>query len=389
MDQKSTSTSQATRDTLPRTMADITPLEPPVDEFPTSSDRMEIDSKGTDKHETLATLQTHTPPETPVLPHVDSIAPNVGHDLPLFPDTPPRDHNRSPSPLLRSFEDKITFNQHDESGERFHPSAYGFHRHSEPTAYPSILGINTAQDALEYWGACVEEQRRWHRQLELPTPAKSAKGSRRDPTSTQQLSRLNRLSGVGKARSASPRPMPKAVAVATVTTPPPPPRKPSAPRKRVAKPKAASEGPSEGSQNQKKHTRAAPTKNVSTQKWTEIEDFTPPLSTLDNQSYEVKWDGQPKDISGEADLEHLHELEVKWASKLRLDPAQYLATKRLIFRERVAYLRADKTFTKTAAQGAARLDVNKLSRLHSAFQAVGWFDEKHFRRFLPDSPMQE
>lgn len=399
MEREQEGPTRAKPDKLPKTMADITPLEPRVDDFNTSNEQAGTASKHVNGDETLPSLQIHTPPETPEhypLPHVSAIAGDVDNDPPLYPDTPLRDRNRSLSPLLGDEDyagkklSKATQllelterNEHSLSSERFRRNSYSPHRRTETATYPGILGIKSAQDALDFHRSCVEEQKRFHAVLALPAPARSSKGSRRDATSTQQLSRLNRSAGISKPRSISPRPVPKPVA--TTATPAPiatQPRKASATKKRVTKPKASSEGPSETAPGQKKHTRAAPTKNVSTQKWTEIEDFTPPLSTLDGKSYDIKWDGSIKDISGEPDVQHLHDLEARWASKLRLDPRQYLATKRLIFKERVAYLRQNKAFTKTAAQSSARLDVNKLSRLHMAFDSVGWFDEKHFQQFL-------
>ena len=378
-------------------MADITPLEPPVDSFMSDVQPSDVDTKSTtSKGEILASLQTHTPPETPELPHVSTIAADVGQDRPLFPDSPPRDPSRSLSPLIRSYEQlstSIDRNEQEQSSERFHGSSFDQYRQTEATTFPAILGINNAQDALDYHRSLMEEQRRLRRELAfaLPPPARSAKGSRRDATSSQQVSRLNGAAAICKPRAvAATRPAPRP----TATTSTPPPRKASAPKKNSAtkstsapkrdsaRPKATSEGPSDSSHGQKKHTRAAPTKNVASQEWRAIEDITPPLSILDGKTHEIKWDGNKRDISEEPDIEFLHPLEVRWASKLRLDPGQYIATKRLIFNEKLRFLRAGKNFSKTAAQQVAKLDVNKLSRLHEAFEAVGWFDEKWFHQYL-------
>lgn len=393
MEQQSPSSTQQKKEKTARTMADITPLEPSIDSFSTSIEQADDGGNTMGKGEVLPSLQTHTPPETPELPHVSTIAANAGDDPYLFPDSPLQDRTRSLSPLIKAYDNldtrsllerRIDRNEHPTSSERFRGSSFDLHRQTESSTYPAILGIRNAQDAIEFHRSCVEEQLRWRRELALPPLARSAKASQRDVTSTQQVSRLNRSAGISKPRSVSPRPIPRPVATATASAPRAHPHRASTSHKKKAakSPKAVSEGPSEASNGQKKHTRAAPTKNVTQQQWTEIEDVTPPLSVLDGKTHEPKWDGNMRDISQEPDVEHLHELERRWASRLRLEPQQYLATKRLIFKERLAYLRAGKNFTKTAAQGVAKLDVNKLSRLHSAFDAVGWFDEKYFQQYL-------
>lgn len=363
-------------------MADITPMEPRIDSFVES---VEEPTTGAKLTRSLASLQTHTPPETPELPHISDLDAKSGVDLPLFPDSPLRDSSRSLSPLIRY----ISLNDREPatSNLRYHGRCDSQHDPVEPAVYPGILGIRTAQDALDYHRSCVEEQRRWHLELALPTPARSAVGAKRDVTSAQQLSRLNRSGGISKPRSISPRPIPQTVVATPTAASPrkaPAVRKTSAAGRRTpARAKATSEVPSEASHAQsKKHTRNAPTKKASNQDWTEIEDVTPPLSVLDGKTYQISWPGSTRDISDLPDLEHLHPLEIRWASRLRLDPKHYLAIKRLVFREKLAFLRQGKNFTKTAAQQAASVDVNKMSRLHEAFEAVGWFDERHFQQYL-------
>lgn len=299
---------------LPRTMADITPIEPRVDSFSTSIEQPEMQTKGTGEGETLASIQIHTPPETPELPHLSTIAPCNGQDPTLFPDSPLRDRSRSYSPLIiqvnkdpegKRLVEEMNLNEHEPSTERFHGSSFDQHRKN--ATYPGILGIRSAQDALDFHRSCVDEQKRWRAELALPAPALSAKGARRDVTSKEQVSRLNKSSGVSKPHAIPVRPTPKPVAVTTTL----PPRKATATKKRFSKAKATSEGPSETSQGRQKHTRAAPTKHVtvSAQKgWREIEDVSPPLSTLNGKSHETKWNGSMKDNSDEDDLEYLHEL---------------------------------------------------------------------------------
>lgn len=376
-------------------MADITPMEPPIDSFTTPSiEHADMEMKSTEKGETLASLQVHTPPETPEqLPPVSTMGRDLGNDPPLFPDTPMRGVSRSMSPLLPSYkepvgkqyEELINRNEHAESSERFFGSSYDVHRQKESSAFPGILGIKTRQEALSYHRSLVDEQRRWREALSLPAPTRTKIGARRDATSKQQLSRLNRSSGITKPRSVSPTPVNKPVAPVAAA----PPRKASKTTKaRTEKAKATSEGPSEAGSGQKKHTRAAPTKNVTNKEWRQIEDYSPPISILDGKAYDVRWHGNKIDLTDHPDVEHMHELEIKWASRLRLTPGQYLAIKRLIFRGKLNALRDGRSFTKTAAQNVASLDVNKLSRLHEAFDAVGWFDEKHFEQYLQPSAPQ-
>lgn len=136
-----------------------------------------------------------------------------------------------------------------------------------------------------------------------------------------------------------------------------------------------------------KPKRASPTKSISSRddnKWQELPDFSPPTSTLTDTGRTLKatWKGQPLDLSADEDRGSCTKDEVTVASVLRLSCAQYLSTKRRIFQARFNCLKEGKNFSKTQAQLACKIDVNKASRLHEAFEKVGWFDEKHFRHFL-------
>ena len=88
------------------------------------------------------------------------------------------------------------------------------------------------------------------------------------------------------------------------------------------------------------------------------------------------------DLDKDPDRELLHPQELAVAAKLRLSCAQYLTNKRKIFRARLQTLKDGKNFTKTAAQGACAIDVNKASQLWDAFNRVGWFDEKWYAAHL-------
>lgn len=115
-----------------------------------------------------------------------------------------------------------------------------------------------------------------------------------------------------------------------------------------------------------------------------LPDYCPPMSSLPNKpnSLKVEWKGQPIDLSHDAYASHLHLDEVALAGNLRLDCATYLTSKRRIFERRLQCLRTGKEFRKTDAQQACKIDVNKASKLWTAFDKVGWLDAQWVRRFL-------
>ena len=78
----------------------------------------------------------------------------------------------------------------------------------------------------------------------------------------------------------------------------------------------------------------------------------------------------------------LHPDEVTLAGNLRLDCATYLTSKRRIFERRLQCLRMGKECRKTDAQQACKIDVNKASKLWTAFDKVGWLDARFMRQFL-------
>ncbi|KAI4144232.1 MAG: hypothetical protein LQ340_006731 [Diploschistes diacapsis] len=112
----------------------------------------------------------------------------------------------------------------------------------------------------------------------------------------------------------------------------------------------------------------------------EIPDFSPALSTLpDNvRSLSVDWQGNALDLSCDPNRHLLHEAEVFLASRLRLTCASYLCVKRRIFVGRVNNFVREKKFTKTDAQSCGHIDVNKSSKIWTAYDKAGWFDRKYF-----------
>lgn len=115
-----------------------------------------------------------------------------------------------------------------------------------------------------------------------------------------------------------------------------------------------------------------------------LEDYCPPLRSLPakSNSLKVDWKGAPIDLSNDAHRDLLHPDEVTLAANLRLDCATYLTSKRRMFIKRLECLRIGKEFRKTDAQQACKIDVNKASKLWTAFEKVGWLDKTWVDRFL-------
>lgn len=116
-----------------------------------------------------------------------------------------------------------------------------------------------------------------------------------------------------------------------------------------------------------------------------LPDLAPPLETLsasNPKALKADWRGQMLDLSRDPHCHLLHDSEVNLAATLRLSCATYLCSKRRIFMARVDALRIGKEFRKTDSQQACHIDVNKASKLWTAFERVGWFKPEYFRRYL-------
>ncbi|KAJ5576332.1 hypothetical protein N7535_003258 [Penicillium sp. DV-2018c] len=115
-----------------------------------------------------------------------------------------------------------------------------------------------------------------------------------------------------------------------------------------------------------------------------LKDYSPPADTLGNNSKALKadWKGQMLDLSNDPDRHMLSPAELNLASTLRLSCATYICSKRRIFEARVRALGVGKEFRKTDAQQACKIDVNKASKLWTAYERVGWFDAEFFRQYL-------
>ncbi len=132
--------------------------------------------------------------------------------------------------------------------------------------------------------------------------------------------------------------------------------------------------------------RAPGTKRPEDTDYGSLPDYSPPLSTLPKnnpKSLKADWPSSNLlNLSNDPDSHRLHEAELNLASTLRLSCATYLCSKRRIFEGRLNALRIDKEFRKTDAQQACKIDVNKASKLWTAYDKVGWFDQRYFTHLL-------
>ena len=115
-----------------------------------------------------------------------------------------------------------------------------------------------------------------------------------------------------------------------------------------------------------------------------IYDYSPPISSLPDKynSLKVDWRGAPIDLDYDPHRHLLHRDELLLAANLRLDCATYLTSKRRIFKARLEALKIRKEFRKTDAQQACKIDVNKASKLWTAYEKVGWLHPKWVEKYL-------
>ncbi|KAJ9132355.1 SWIRM domain-containing protein [Pleurostoma richardsiae] len=114
-----------------------------------------------------------------------------------------------------------------------------------------------------------------------------------------------------------------------------------------------------------------------------LPDYCPPLASLPSKqnSLKVDWKGNALDLSNDPFRHLLHPDELALAAGLRLDCATYLTSKRRIFMRRLDCFRIGKEFRKTDAQQACKIDVNKASKLWTAYEKVGWLNKEWMRHF--------
>jgi hypothetical protein len=138
-----------------------------------------------------------------------------------------------------------------------------------------------------------------------------------------------------------------------------------------------------------KRMRAAAVKKEKPLRYEEVVNYCPPLNTLKvNAVKPFVQKGNRIDLSTDVDIRavgaELCELEVKFAEMNQLDINKYLINKRKIFEGRVRHhISGHKAFTKTHAQTAGIIDVNKASRMWEFYDQAGWLDMSHFKKFIP------
>jgi len=161
------------------------------------------------------------------------------------------------------------------------------------------------------------------------------------------------------------------------------PRIPRAPRVQKRTPKATAAEDFDSCVITSPRAPRAPT-NRDDVDYQSLDDFSPPISTLPNgaKSLKADWKGQLLDLSSDPDRHILPEAEYNLAATLRLSCATYLCSKRRIFQARVHCLKIGKEFRKTDAQQACKIDVNKASKLWSAYDRVGWFNTAYFQQYV-------
>ncbi|EDO15104.1 hypothetical protein Kpol_1071p11 [Vanderwaltozyma polyspora DSM 70294] len=116
-----------------------------------------------------------------------------------------------------------------------------------------------------------------------------------------------------------------------------------------------------------------------------LPDYSPSLSTLKGKPLNclsVEWKGSQMDLSTDLLKDQLHPSELVLAQILRLPCDLYIDSKKRLFLEKVYRLKKRLPFRRTDAQKACKIDVNKASRLYTAFEKVGWLNDSNFNKFL-------
>lgn len=114
-----------------------------------------------------------------------------------------------------------------------------------------------------------------------------------------------------------------------------------------------------------------------------IPDMSPPIETLPgSKCLKADWKGTVLDLADDPHANLLHPAELHLASVLRLSCASYLTSKRRIFQMKVERERMGLKFMKTDSQKACKIDVNKASKLWTAYEKVGWFEKRYIQQYL-------
>lgn len=350
------------------------PEEPIVESF--SRDGHSIESPQKFEAVKLPPIRSAlSPPASPEITSLPAFS-KAYRDAPLFSE---RSLNHEETPLFAG----------DQESQSHEDRPQGNTLRDRPFA--KQLGIESAQHARLYFNDRLRELGSFRTLALDPAPRSNGK----DTYDEKQKAKLTRPAGVVKTRS--PRTKPAAV----VSTPPSTkavPKTPKSPPAAAAKAtpirhrrqvRTASPGDHPDS-DKPKHKRAPPQKSLNKDTkdddWTKLDDVSPDFHAIladpETKALRAIWRGKPKDMDDDPDKDYLHPQELQLASVLRLPAKQYLANKRRFFLEKVACLRQGKNFSKTAAQQACNIDVNKTSQMHEAFERSGMLRKELFAKHL-------
>lgn len=362
-------------------------LSPP-EEMPIDSFSKDADARTGLWASKLAPIQTGpSPPASPkqrLLPRIPALNTDIPssppRDPPLFPatqipvDTAPLFSDDRQDPEDRH--DSFTSDQYQQKTLTT-PGKKSASKSKRPFAW--LSPDKTGTDLEEYLYQNIAELRKIPGNMTRLSPQEPPVTTARFDDYTASLKRSLHHTGSGVSKPKISPPKVQMTKPAKVSIPAAPRRTPkaTAPRDR----KSPTVEP-------EKRKRAPPSKHAPMKEedklWAQLPDHSPPTSTLDGMAKGLKvvWRGSPNDLSGDPDIGFMHPQEIEAAAELKLAGAQYLANKRRIFSEKVKSLQNGKTFTKTAAQQACNIDVNKTSKLWEAYDRIGWFDEHHFEKWL-------
>ena len=122
-------------------------------------------------------------------------------------------------------------------------------------------------------------------------------------------------------------------------------------------------------------------KSVLSSDFNELPDYSPPISTLPNNStcLLVEFRNQsPLDLTRDPHRHLLHIAEIELCSRLRFSCGEYLYLKRAIFVDVVRSYSSGIEYKKTFVRKRLYWNTIKAGEVWNAFRQVGWFQPKHF-----------
>ncbi|KAH7126198.1 hypothetical protein EDB81DRAFT_846831 [Dactylonectria macrodidyma] len=343
----------------------MSPPDPVLDSFSHSHHHSDMNKPATAGIAHSSSAKHPMPMSPPISPYSKPISTT---DAPTTPPSQP-----VKDPLLYPIEDNVLSSP--SQPPLFAPAEIEDHRrivddHVRARSQTSFAGVlppkrEDYELALTFRSQVMKHftanRKAWLRKEPIPHILPAAK-----PVVASKAPRSQRVDRVSKPQSA-----PRSIRThpgGTTTTPGP--MRPAAPRPRVS----ATPEPS----------RRVVAPNREDKDFKALPNYCPPLNSLPSKpnSLKVDWKGQPIDLSSDPQAMLLHPDELTLAGNLRLDCATYLTSKRRIFERRLQCLRNGKEFRKTDAQQACKIDVNKASKLWTAFDKVGWLDADWVRQYL-------